>query len=421
MTVRSTERAWLGLAVLTLPTALLAMDITILYLASPHLARSLQPTGTELLWILDSYGFVLAALLIPMGVLGDRIGRRRLLLIGAGAFAVASVGAAYAPTPEALIAARALLGVAGSTLMPSTLALISSLFPDPVRRGTAIGVWAAAMSGGVALGPVVGGLLLQTWWWGAAFLIAVPVMGLLLVFGPFVLPEHRGPAQRVDLVSVALVLVATVLTVYGIKHFDVVPALAGVVVAVVFVRRQGKVERPLVDVGLFRGRFGRAIVVLVVDAALTAGVYLLVTRQLQERWSPLEAGLWLLPAAVAMVVTSVLAPRLAARFGGGRVVAVSLLVAAVGFVLVPHAVVVGILVVYLGQGPVMALSTDLVVGAAPREKAGAAAALSETGTEFGLALGVAVIGTAAAAASFGAIGVVAAVISVLLAVVARLT
>jgi DHA2 family multidrug resistance protein-like MFS transporter len=419
MTVRSTERAWLGLAVLTLPTALLAMDVTILYLASPHLARSLRPTGTELLWILDSYGFVIAALLIPMGVLGDRIGRRRLLLIGAAAFAAASVGAAYAPTPEALIAARALLGVAGSTLMPSTLALISTLFPDPVRRGTAIGVWAAAMSGGVALGPVVGGLLLQTWWWGAAFLVAVPVMGLLLVVGPFVLPEHRGPAQRVDLMSVALVLTATVLTVYGIKHFDVVPALAGIVVAVVFVRRQGKVERPLVDIGLFRGRFGRAIVVLVVDAALTAGIYLLVTQQLQERWTPLQAGLWLLPASVAMIGTSVLAPRFAARFGGGRVVVVSLLVTAAGFVLVPHATVAGILVVYLGQGPVMALSTGLVVGAAPQEKAGAAAALSETGTEFGLALGVAVIGTVAATTSFGAVAVAAAVISVLLAVVAR--
>jgi DHA2 family multidrug resistance protein-like MFS transporter len=415
MTSRSKEsvRSWLGLAVLALPTAMLAMDVTILYLASPHLAKSLRPTGTELLWILDSYGFVIAALLIPMGVLGDRIGRRRLLLIGAAAFAGGSVVAAYAPTPEALIAARALLGVAGSTLMPSTLALISTMFR--ARRGTAIGIWAAAMSGGVALGPVVGGALLETWWWGSAFLV------LLLVVGPFVLPEHRGPVHRVDLPSVALVLVATVLTVYGIKHFDVVVAVAGLAVGGWFVRRQRRIAHPLIETALFRGRFGRAVVVLVADAALTAGVYLLVTQQLQQHFSPLRAGLLLLPASVAMVVTSVLAPRLAGAFGGGRTVAVALIVAAAGFAIVPHAAVLGIVVIYLGQGPVMALSTDLIVGAAPEEKAGSAAALSETGMEFGLALGVAVIGTVGAASGFGTVAVIAVVVSVLLAGLARLT
>ncbi|WP_211337680.1 MFS transporter [Lentzea atacamensis] len=421
MTSRSKEsvRSWLGLAVLTLPTAMLAMDVTILYLASPHLAKSLQPTGTELLWILDSYGFVIAALLIPMGVLGDRIGRRRLLLIGAAAFAGGSVVAAYAPTPEALIAARALLGVAGSTLMPSTLALISTMFRD--RRGTAIGIWAAAMSGGVALGPVVGGALLETWWWGSAFLVAVPVMVLLLVAGPFVLPEHHGPVHRVDLPSVALVLVATVLTVYGIKHFDVVAAVAGIAVGGWFVRRQRRIAHPLIETALFRGRFGRAVVVLVADAAVTAGVYLLVTQQLQQHFSPLRAGLLLLPASVAMIVTSVLAPRLAGAFGAGRTVSVALIVAAAGSAIVPHAAVLGIVVIYLGQGPVMALSTDLIVGAAPEEKAGSAAALSETGMEFGLALGVAVIGTVGAASGFGTVAVVAVVVSVLLAGLARLT
>lgn len=409
----------MGLAVLTLPTALLAMDVTILFLASPHLAKSLQPSGPELLWILDSYGFVIAALLIPMGVLGDRIGRRRLLFIGAAAFAGGSVLAAYAPTAEALIAARALLGVAGATLMPSTLALISTMFQ--ARRGTAIGIWAAAISGGVALGPVVGGALLETWWWGSAFLVAVPVMMLVLVTGPFVLPEHRGPVQRVDLLSVALVLVATVLTVYGIKHFDVVPAVVGLGFGAWFVWRQRRIAQPLIETALFRGRFVRAVVVLVGNAAVTAGMYLLVTQQLQQHFSPLRAGLLLLPAAVAMIVTSVLAPRLAARFGAGRTVAAALVVAGVGFVIMPYATVLGLAVVYLGQGPVMALSTDLIVGAAPVEKAGSAAAVSETGMEFGLALGVAVIGTMGAATSFGTVAVVAAVVSVLLVPLARLT
>ena len=400
-----------------MPTALLAMDITILYLAAPHLARSLGPTGTELLWILDSYGFMIAALMIPMGVLGDRIGRRKLLLIGAAAFAVGSVFAAYAPTPEMLIAARALLGVAGSTLMPSTLALISTLFPDPVRRGTAIGIWAAAVSGGVALGPVIGGALLQTWWWGAAFLVAVPVMGVLLVAGPFLLPEQRGPRGRVDPLSIVLALAAVLLAVYGIKHFDVVTAVVGVVLGVVFVRRQRVTPHPLIDVRLL----GRALGVLTASTAVLAGVYFLATQQLQETHSPLVAGLWLVPSSVAMIVTSVLAPRLARRFGANKVVAVALGVAGVGYAITPGALVLGVVVLYVGQGPIMALSTDLIVGAAPPEKAGAAAALSQTGLEFGLAAGIAVFGTIAAVSSFGTVAVIAAVVSVLLAVVARLT
>ncbi|WP_394616638.1 MFS transporter [Lentzea sp. JNUCC 0626] len=421
MTIRPREnvRSWLGLAVLVVPTALLAMDVTILYLASPHLAASLGPSRAELLWILDVYGFVIAALLVPMGVLGDRVGRRRLLLVGAALFAGGSVFAAFAPTTGALIAARALLGVAGAMVLPSTLALISTMFHE--RRGTAIGIWAAAMSGGIALGPVVGGALLQTWWWGAAFLVAVPVMALLLVAGPLLLPEHHGPVRSIDVLSVGLFVVATVLCVYGLKHFAVLPAVAGVGVGVWFVMRQRAVADPLVETALFRGRFGRAVLVLVANTAVTGGVYLLVTQRLQENHAPLEAGLLLLPAAVAMIVTSVLAPRLANAMSAGTTVAVSLLVAMAGFVIVPHSTVLGIVVVYVGQGPVMALVTDLVVGAAPAEKAGSAAAVSETGMEFGLALGVAVIGTLGAVTGFGTVALVAAVVSLLLAVVARLT
>jgi MFS transporter, DHA2 family, multidrug resistance protein len=421
MSTRSNEnvRVWLGLAVLALPTAVLAMDVTILYLASPHLAADLGASGTEVLWILDSYGFVIAALLVPMGALGDRIGRRRLLLAGAAGFAAVSVLAAFAPTAEVLIGARAVLGVAGATLMPSTLALISTMFRE--NRAAAIGIWAAAMSGGIALGPVVGGALLETWWWGSAFLVAVPVMVLVLLAGPFLLPEQRAPARPVDLPSVGLVLVAIVLAVYGIKHFAALPAVAGVALGVWFVRRQRRIAHPLVDVALFHGRFGRAVVVLVANAAVTGGVYLVVTRHLQQDFSPLQAGLLLLPSSLAMIATSVLAPRLARAFGAGTVVAAALAVAAVGFLVVPHAVVPGIVVVYLGQGPVMALITDLVVGAAPPEKAGSAAAVSETGMEFGLALGVAVIGTVSAVTGFGTVAVVAAVVSVLLGFVARLT
>ncbi|WP_232666630.1 MFS transporter [Pseudonocardia sp. TRM90224] len=406
-------RAWWGLAVLALPTALLSMDATVLYLAVPHLAADLQPSSTELLWITDSYGFLIAAFLVPMGTLGDRIGRRKLLMIGAAAFAVISVLAAFAPSAELLIAARALLGVAGATLMPSTLALITTLFPDDRRRGVAIGIWAAALSGGAALGPVVGGLLLGSFAWGSVFLIAVPIMALLLVTGPFLLPEHRdGGVGRIDVPSIVLSLAAVLGVVYGLKQaadgdlglVTVGAAVLGAAAAVVFVRRQRRLADPLVDLRLFADRsFTVALGVMLVAMGTTVGVYFFVTLHLQQvlGLSPVQAGLWLVPSAAVMIVSSTLAPTLAARFGAAAVVAGSLAVAAVGFALLAFVdagssvllPVASLVVVYLGGGPVMTLATDLVVGAAPPERAGSASALSETGGELGLALGVALLGS----------------------------
>ncbi|MEJ3653567.1 MFS transporter [Actinomycetes bacterium KLBMP 9759] len=406
-------RAWWGLAVLALPTALLSMDATVLYLAVPHLAADLRPTSTELLWITDSYGFLIAAFLVPMGMLGDRIGRRKLLMIGAGAFAAISVLAAFAPSAELLIAARAVLGIAGATLMPSTLALITTLFPDDRRRGVAIGIWAASLSGGAALGPVVGGLLLGSFPWGSVFLIAVPVMVLLLVTGPFVLPEHRdGGMGRIDVPSIVLSLAAVLGVVYGIKQaadgdlgmFTIGAAVLGVAAAIVFVRRQRRLADPLVDLRLFAERsFTVALGVMLVAMATTVGVYFFVTLHLQQvlGLSPVQAGLWLVPSAAVMIVSSTLAPSLAVRFGAAAAVAGSLATAAIGFALLAFVdagsgvllPVASLAVVYLGGGPVMTLATDLVVGAAPPERAGSASALSETGGELGLALGVALLGS----------------------------
>ncbi|SEH03148.1 MFS transporter, DHA2 family, multidrug resistance protein [Nonomuraea solani] len=402
---------------LALPTLLLAMDVTVLYLAVPRLAADLRPSGEQMLWITDIYGFMIAGFLVTMGTLGDRIGRRRLLMWGAGAFGLASVAAAYAPSAEALIAARALLGIAGATLMPSTLALISNMFRDARQRGAAIGIWAASMSGGVALGPVVGGAMLESFGWGAAFLIAVPVMALLLAGGPLLLPEYRdATAGRPDLVSVALSLVAMLTIVYGVKLLShggdpIVSGgivLAGLAAAVVFWRRQRGLAAPVLDVTLVRNRaLTGALLILLLGLAATAGTYLFVTRFLQgvEGLSPLTAGLWLVPSSVAMILTSLAAPILVRRLPERVVVAGSLAVSAAGFLLLAlldqaaglPLLIAGIVVVYLGQGPIMALGTDLVVGSAPPEKAGSAAALSETSTELGLALGVAVLGSAGAA------------------------
>ena len=214
--MRAGRREWIGLAVIALPCMLYSMDLTVLNLAVPAISADLQPTSTQLLWILDIYGFLVASSLITMGTLGDRIGRRRLLLIGAALFGVTSIFAAFSTSPEMLIVARALLGLAGATLAPSTLSLIRHMFLDPAQRTLAIGVWVTSYSVGGALGPILGGIVLQHYWWGSAFLIGVPVMVLLLIVGPILLPEFRDPkVRRLDILSAALSLAAVMLIVSG--------------------------------------------------------------------------------------------------------------------------------------------------------------------------------------------------------------
>jgi MFS transporter, DHA2 family, multidrug resistance protein len=413
---RATPREWAGLAVLALPTLLLAMDATVLYLAVPHLVADLRPSANQTLWIVDAYGFMIAGFLVTMGTLGDRIGRRRLLFLGAAAFGVASAVAAYATTPEVLIAARAALGVAGATLMPSTLALISNMFRDPRQRATAIGVWATCMSAGFALGPVLGGLLLEVFWWGSVFLLGAPVMVLLLVTAPL-LPEYRDPAAgRLDLTSVGLSLAAILPVVYGVKelaaHGPTMVSGGALVVgagfATGFVRRQRRLPDPLLDLRMFGNpAFRVALLVLLVGLAAVGGIYLFVTQYLQlvAGMSPLVAGLWLLPATAASIVVSMLTPAVASRIRPGGLVGFALAVSAAGYAVLTLAggagglpvLVAGFVLVYAGNAPIMVLGTDLVVSTAPREKAGSAAAMSETSMEFGVALGVAVLGVVGSA------------------------
>ncbi|ONI78593.1 MFS transporter [Actinosynnema sp. ALI-1.44] len=403
-TSRAGAREWLGLAVLALPTLLLGMDATVLYLAMPHLAADLRPTDTEMLWIVDSYGFLVAGFLVTMGTLGDRIGRRKLLVIGGGAFTAASVLAAFATSPLMLIVARGLLGVAGATLGPSTLALISTMFPA-AQRGTAIAVWATCFSAGIAVGPIVGGLLLEWFWWGAVFLLAVPFMAVLVLVAPVLLPEFRDTgAGKLDLTSVLLALAAVLPVIYGIKqHGGVVGSaaiVAGLGFGVLFVTRQRKLAHPLLDLRMFGSRsFSVALMVQVFTMTAIGGVYLFVTQymQLVQDFPPFVAGLWLVPSALVLVVSSMATPKLTSRFTPAHVVGVALALAAIGFAVLAlaaglAAVVTGFSLIYLGVGPIMALGTDLVIGTAPPEKAGSAAAMSETAMEFGIALGVGVLG-----------------------------
>jgi DHA2 family multidrug resistance protein-like MFS transporter len=418
---KASRREWIGLAVIALPCLLYSMDLTVLNLALPRVSQALRPSSAQLLWIIDIYGFFVAGLLVTMGNLGDRIGRRRLLLIGAAAFGVASMLAAFATSTWQLIAARAVLGIAGATLAPSTLSLIRNMFLDPRQRTVAIGVWISSYSVGAAIGPLLGGALLHYFWWGSVFLLGVPVMALLLVVGPRLLPEYRDPTpRRMDLPSALLSLAAVLSVIYGIKAyaqdgFGALPFLsagAGLVLAVVFARRQRRLADPLIDLRLFRvPAFSASLAIYLLGTLVAFGSYVFIGQYLQlvMGLSPLSAGLWMLPWSGGFIVGSMAAPALGRRVRPAYAMGAGLIIAAVGFAVLSQIATLGItgliagsLIFTLALAPVFTLGTEMIVGAAPRERAGAAAAISETSSELGGALGIAVLGSIGAAIYRGA-------------------
>ena len=409
---RAGRREWIGLGVIALPCMLYAMDLTVLNLALPRLSAQLRPSSAQLLWIIDIYGFFVAGLLITMGNLGDRMGRRRLLLMGAGGFGVASVLAAFSTSAGMLIAARALLGVAGATLAPSTLSLIRNMFLEPRQRTVAIGVWITSYSVGGAIGPVLGGLMLQYFWWGSVFLLAVPVMVLLLVVGPLLLPEYRDRSARaMDASSAVLSLVAVLSVIYGLKRvaqdgFGWLPIgsiAAGLALGFVFLRRQRTLDNPLIDLRLFRvPAFCASLATYLLVTFVAFGAYVFIGQYLQLvlGLTALSSGMWLLPWSGAFIVGSTLAPALGRRASPLIVMGSSLAVSAVGLCVLTRllelglpGLVLGTILFALGLAPVVTLGTDLIVGAAPPEAAGAAAAISETGSELGGSLGIAILGS----------------------------
>ena len=410
---RAGPREWIGLAVLALACLLYAMDLTVLHLAVPAISAELQPTSAQLLWIVDIYGFMVAGFLITMGTLGDRIGRRRLLLGGAALFGAVSVLAAFSTSAEMLIVSRALLGIAGATVAPSTLSLIFNMFSDPKERTIAIGWWIAAFSAGGAIGPVLGGVLLENFWWGSVFLLALPVMVLLLVLGPRVLPEYRDPdAGRLDLLSASLSLVSVLAVIFGLKEIaqngmgwlPIASVLVGLAVGVVFVRRQLRLTDPMIDVRLFRiPSFNAALATNFLGIFIAVGYFLYVAQYLQLviGLSPLQAGLWSLPSAAGFIIGSQVAPRILARFRPAYVVGAGLAMSAIGLATLTQVggaidlalIVAASIVISLGLSPVFIATTELIVGSAPPERAGAASGISETGSELGGALGIAILGS----------------------------
>ncbi len=410
---RATRREWIGLAVLALGCVLYVMDLTILHLAVPAISADLRPSSAQLLWIIDIYGFLVAGSLITMGTLGDRIGRRRLLLVGAAAFGVASVLAAFSTSAEMLIVTRALLGIAGATLAPSTLSLIRNMFLDPQQRTTAIGIWITSFSVGAAIGPLLGGLVLEFFWWGAAFLLAVPVMVLLLILGPRLLPEFRDPdAGRPDVISAALSLAAVLAVIFGLKQIAQdgvgwsagLSIAAGVIVGVAFVRRQLKLADPFIDLRLFRmPAFSASLATYGLGIFLVFGGFLFLPQYLQLvlGLSPLQAGLWTLPWALAFIVGSNLTPVIARRVPPANLMAAGLALGAVGFAVFTQVdaasgfvvIMAGSVFFSLGTAPLFTLTNDLIIGSVPPERAGAAAGISETAAELGGALGIAIFGS----------------------------
>lgn len=410
---RAGARGWAALAVLMLPTLLVSVDNTVLSFALPSISEALRPSATGMLWIVDVYPLVLAGLLVAMGSLGDRIGRRRLLLVGATGFAAVSALAAFAPTAEWLVAARAALGVFGAMLMPSTLSLLRSVFLDREQRRLAIAIWASGFAAGSALGPIVGGVLLEHFWWGSVFLLAVPVLIPLVVLAPLLVKESRDPAPGpVDAVSILLSLLTMAPVVYGIKVLAVdgfSPVAVGAIVVgaacgALFVRRQLRRPQPMLDMRLFtRPAFSGAIVVNLLSVISLVGFLFFVSQHLQLviGLSPIQAGLVLLPGLATMIVAGLVVVPVARRIRPGVVIAGGLVLSAAGYLLValtgggaPWGVLLAAFVLLgAGIGAAETVSNELVISTAPAAKAGAASAVSETAYELGAVLGTATLGT----------------------------
>ncbi|MFF4186484.1 MFS transporter [Streptomyces sp. NPDC001691] len=414
---RAGRREWTALAVLMLPLLLVSMDVSVLYFAIPFISEDLAPSSTEQLWILDMYGFVLAGLLITMGALGDRIGRRRLVIAGAAVFGLASCAAAYAGSPQLLTAVRALLGVGGAALMPSTLALIRNLFRDEKQRAQAVTAWTAVMTAGISFGPVVSGALLEHFWWGSVFLINLPAMLLLLILAPLLLPEVRRRAPgRFDWPSAVLSPAGLLPVIQGVKQLardgmalvPVLSVVAGLVLLSVFVRRQSRIAHPLVDLELLRRRtYGGAVLANLFAIAATIGMAVFLTQYLQSVLgkSPFQAALWSLVPASGAFVGAPTGAVLARRFDRGSVMAGGFAVSGCGFLALTQVhtdsplwfTLTACAVYSSGLVAAMALANELALGAAPPERAGSAAAVLESGQELGGALGMAILGSVGAA------------------------
>ncbi|WP_336741221.1 MFS transporter [Aureimonas altamirensis] len=409
----ATGNRWLVLAIVSSALFLIVVDMTVLYTALPRLTHDLAASASQKLWIVNAYPLVVAGLLPGLGTLGDRLGHRRLFLSGLIVFGIASLCAAYSPTPEALIAARALLAVGAAMMMPATLSIIRLTFTDDDERSFAIGIWAAVASGGAAFGPVIGGVMLEYFWWGSVFLINVPVVAVAFVLGYLMVPARRGDSSRKwDIVASAQIMVALIALAFAIKEAGrreatweavVAGAVVGVVAMALFVRRQRRSPAPLIDFSLFRiPRFSAGVATAMATAAALVGIELILSQRLQLvlGYSPLQAGLLILPIPAAAFIAGPLAGLALPKLGADRTLWLSLGVAGLGLALYifsfggAASIWLGALAVMgFGIGAAMTAASSTIMMSAPESRAGMAASVEEVSYELGGAIGVAMIGS----------------------------
>ena len=409
-------RKWITLVIVSMALLLIVVDMTVLYTALPTLTHDLAASSSEKLWIVNAYTVVVSGFLLGMGALGDRVGYKRMFLAGLVVFGVASLCAAYAGSPAALIAARGLLGVGASMMMPATLAIIRLAFADERERAVAIGVWASVASGGAAFGPVVGGVLLEYFWWGSVFLVNVPVVVLALVLGAWLLPGRRAGAtaqpKPFDVLGSVQVFVALVCLVLAIKEFAK-PAPSGLAMGIsgalsllamaLFARRQHRSASPLVDFRLFRDPyFSGGVIAAIVASVALIGVELVFSQRLQlvSGLTPLQAGLTILPVPLAAFVAGPLAGMLLPRIGSRPLILGGLLATALslcGLALAVDATgafkLAVLVLLGLGVGATITAASNAIMNNAPAEHAGMAASIEEVSYELGGVLGIALLGS----------------------------
>ncbi|MNW49507.1 Methyl viologen resistance protein SmvA [compost metagenome] len=409
----STFKRWIVLAIVSSALLLIAMDMTILYTALPSLTHDLGASASEKLWIMNGYSLVMAGLLPAMGTLGDRLGHKKIFLLGLLVFTAASLLAAFSPEPYILVAARVLLAVGASMMMPATLSIIRITFTNPRELGLAIGIWGSVSSGGAGLGPIVGGFLLEHFWWGSVFLINLPIAVIAFVLTLLYVPNHPGNKDKKwDLVSSIQIMIAMVALVYSIKEFArregsltlaIVGAVIGIIALLIFIRRQNNSISPLIDLSLFKiNGFSAAFITALVGMFGQIGVQYIVTQRLQlvEGLSPLRAGLFTISMPLAALIVGPLIGSILHRFDLIRVKIAALLIAALGmgvylwqFDAGIIGQIIGLALLGAGLGIGMTAASHSIMNYAPPEKAGMAASIEEVAYELGGASGIAIIGS----------------------------
>ncbi|WP_283657807.1 MFS transporter [Paenibacillus sp. RC343] len=336
-------KRWMILAIVSSALLLIVMDMTILYTALPSLTHDLGASASEKLWILNGYSLVMAGLLPAMGTLGDRLGYKKIFTLGLLVFAAASLTAAFSPVPFVLVASRVLLAVGASMMMPATLSIIRITFTDERERGLAIGIWGSVSAGGAGLGPIVGGLLLEHFWWGSVFLINLPIAIIAFALTLIYVPKHAGNKEKKwDLTGSIQIMIAMVGLIYSIKEFArrdgspilaVIGAVIGVLALIIFIRRQNKSASPLIDLTLFKiTRFSTGFITALVGAFAQMGIQYIVTQRLQlvEGLSPLQAGLYTISIPIASLIAGPLTGSILHRYDVIRIKSFSLLIAGLG-------------------------------------------------------------------------------------------